>query len=458
MTIELDNVNGKIVGIDTETGEQVPISLGDINPDKVGSNEDPAESVHTGQADITDTASIEINVPSDYSTVTSALDRAVAIYKARGTPVEINIESGYEWESNPTLTGVDARHIRIKSEDPVVEVEDNFSGNVLQLFHSSGPEWDVLLDQKGLGSKGLSLNEASSIYGSGSGSGIINSGDDAAFINRNSTAYLHEMDFSGASGRGIFADHACLVYARGVTLDDCGDGLRVRGQSYVEVQPRSGTGSINNCSNRGIECESGSEVYIGSLEIQDARVAIDIRSGGRVCGINPTLSADSNEILMESASARYETDQAVYTHGHTDVTVSRLVNGGPNFDSGEQIRLRFESINRERVFGDVIITCGRQSFGNTDRGAAAKYTFSVEPWEFVNLEENHPHLQNFTSDDIFVKDADGQQFDLIVKHPGGDDGWDYNVSARLDSARGSTSSNEGPFVEFVEAEIEDIPE
>lgn len=75
MTIEIINQNGVVKGIDTETGEEVPIDMGEILPEEIGSEEDRVSEIHSEShtTEDTDTGDLTVNTEADFSDADRAM-------------------------------------------------------------------------------------------------------------------------------------------------------------------------------------------------------------------------------------------------------------------------------------------------------------------------------------------------------------------------------------------------
>ena len=199
--VKLVNRDGKIVGIDPETGEEVPIKLGS----GLGSEEGPVpdtshfEALHTEQARITGDEAVTIDVPGDFDTLREAIENVSELLPPKlDVDVEINIESGHDLEEETTIKRRDLSHVSVVSEDDTVDVSSSFDGdNVLLATDGAvAPLWDCSIDCGGY-SDGLRAEYMSR----------LRFGEGVTILNAESTN-IDVAQTSFAQGRGITANGA----------------------------------------------------------------------------------------------------------------------------------------------------------------------------------------------------------------------------------------------------------
>jgi hypothetical protein len=223
-------------------------------------------ALSTGEARITGTADIQVDVPSDYATLADAMQAATEIVESReDVEVAVNIETGHAIETNLFLEYGNWGYITITSEDATVSVSGDFpaDANVMWVNNGIAPKWDVHADAQNNGSGGLSYRNA--IATITPGSGVINSGEDGLIANT-STVYAYNTDFSGAANDGMDAMVTAVVQAQSADFSGAGNrGCYIARSSNVAMANAVAT----NATNQGLEIRR-SRVHCDDVDVSGA--------------------------------------------------------------------------------------------------------------------------------------------------------------------------------------------
>lgn len=223
-------------------------------------NQDPDQtftSVSTEKTQINDQTTRNISVPSDYSTLATALENSKQELVPAGTVIEISIESGHTVSGGVLLEDGDFGHITITSEDATVSVDGLGAGEkFLNLLNSNGPKLDALFDMQGSGGEGVNVENGSSITIE-SGAGVVNAGNIGLRVIDRSDVTGAGADFSSASSSGCRVDQASTLNLNGIDLSGAGlYGITVNRSSNANIA----NGDVSNVSDSAIRARSNAKI------------------------------------------------------------------------------------------------------------------------------------------------------------------------------------------------------
>ena len=338
------------------------------------------QSVSTEDARVTGDQLVTINVPTDEATVADAVVSALHIVPNADISVEVNIESGHEWESELAVEQVDARHITIISEDATVSVGSGFptDGDLITADQNShAPRLNCVIDGSGQDvnrgyrltrssvgrvmlnggvtnvDRGLSVTTDSHVNTS-TGATFANCNERGAEISNGSYAFINDLDVSGsdtiglragsshvdadgidASGSGgnaVSATNGSVVSLIEADLSDAGgDGIFAEGV-LVWAQNVDTTGATDN----GVDAEFGAIVACegGTLSTDENPVGgrgINAIAANQVVALNATINGcggrgvnanTGSRVALNSASVDNAAGQGIFTDNGSEVGIT----------------------------------------------------------------------------------------------------------------------------------------
>lgn len=273
---------------------------------------------------------ITFYVPRDFNTLQESIDFVRKI--RNGVDTEIIMQKGFRPSKGISLEGHDLGHVTLSSEDEVVTVADDFTGEFMKIYKSRAPILNTLIDMKDKGTYGLWVSTSSSAV-INSQCGCINSGGVGVYV-RTSTVTGAYSNFSGSNDRGLWATRGSKVsfpasnfsgikggrvgaYISRSTIADLSDiNISNANVEYTTVQSlrshvtllganlrnakndgvfASGVGfvalrgaDVTNCGGVAIKSTNGSRVDLGvDTNLSNAKInAISITRGASVSGSN----------------------------------------------------------------------------------------------------------------------------------------------------------------------------
>src|SRR5699024_1849121 len=179
-----------------------------------------------------------IKVPDDYNTLQDAIDYASR--QMNGINVEIIVSKDFKPSHGIYIENMDLSHITLSAEDDAtIEVDDDFTGNFLQVYRSKGPFFNMLVDMKGLGDY-VMIILITSTQCVASRKGIINCGDYAFYV-RTSRLTAPYCNFSGSYDRALWVTRGSNVSVA------AGDFSGVRGGEVAVYVSRSSMADMSDC-------------------------------------------------------------------------------------------------------------------------------------------------------------------------------------------------------------------
>lgn len=297
----------------------------------------------TEQATITDSSKVTINVPSDESTLSDAIDAAKELYRPAGTEVEINIESGHDLLDSVNLFRSDLRHVTITSEDAEVGLDGSFPDDTVFIVNrnSFGPTWDILLDGGGHGKIGLEVIRNSFIYIT-DGSGVKNC---TTGLNMFRCAFARAQNgvFTGNSNRGISVVQASGIHADSVDVSENGsENVRVGGSSVANVSNATATGAgsygvrasggamvradgidVSDATDNGIEVNNTAMVSMDTATANNCGKAIEAEHGAYVCARALTVTGSNVRAVESKRGSKIDLDNVSITGTNSQLFASR---------------------------------------------------------------------------------------------------------------------------------------
>lgn len=148
---------------------------------------------------VKESSPITLRVPSDFTTLQSAVDFAGSLFLIGGGAVDVLIESGHEPVSGVDVRGGDYSRITISSEDPVVYLSSSFpSVSVIYGVSCRMPKLNCLIDAGGRGESGY-YAESASIGEVSAGCGVTNAAHHGLYANSGSSVVCGGAIFTNAS-------------------------------------------------------------------------------------------------------------------------------------------------------------------------------------------------------------------------------------------------------------------
>ena len=284
-----------------------------VNTDKIGSENNPVEQLYLSTDDLT------VNVPSDFDTISDAIEAICEQQLPNDTSVTLNIEPGHEIVDNIEVIGENLNYINIVSEDSTVPLSDGFGDDdIIKVRSGIGPKLSCLIDANGQGNDGVRVRHGF-IYVS-EGAGVINAGYRGAYIwgggtlaaqgadfrgaghngltvTRASRANVSEVDFSDSGGEGIYVSRGSQIHGNDVDCSNAEEnGVLVR-RSWASVIQ----GDVSDAGDRGINARNGSWVVAQGVTANDTEQrAIEADHGSVVAATECSIDGCQADITVEA--------------------------------------------------------------------------------------------------------------------------------------------------------------
>jgi len=258
---------------------------------------------------------VTVNIPTDFSTLQSAIEQLSKYIRTPNTKITLNIEPGHSLTSGVNLKHGDYSHFTITSGG-TVGVSSTFNGAVIRIENGVAPVLDCLVDVGGRGSTGYSaVNSKGHIT---EYSGVINAPSDGLY-SLNSMITANFAKFSGAGAYGILADHASMVTFRHGEAKDCGtQGLYAHQGSTINARSADVSGSYNGI--RAFQCAT-INIRGGKL-LNTGRMAIESEQGSRI-NADETEISSTNDIGIATVCA---VDGSVLNISQSTITSNTTTN------------------------------------------------------------------------------------------------------------------------------------
>lgn len=302
-------------------------------------------------------------IPSDYGTLQFAFDDLSKVQVNQGVSLTIHMESGYEVPSGTNLVSGDYSHFTVTATDAVVNVSTSFpsTDNLFLVGNADGPRISAFFDMLDLGTHGFVVTRRSTLE-IDAGAGVQNAGRTGILVltgsslsatgaisrycnGRNlectaaSVASIQDADLRGGNKSGLYiganyARRGSLVNAQGSDFSDTNNDCvsANRGSTFNAME-----GIFNNVARCGF-AQSGGIVILDGASISDCGAvgtseyggqmtinnlvatnvsgtqAIRTRSGGRVHGINASISGLAGSVVNGS--------NALFASGASEIHVT----------------------------------------------------------------------------------------------------------------------------------------
>lgn len=382
--IQIVNEDGKLIGVDSETGDTIPIEFGAIASDQLRVDESRTES-----------QTVSISVPSEFETVSDAIDEIREIRVPPGVAFEIIVESGHEWQEQVDVIGEDMSHVTITSEEATVTVESGYSSWIVNVeSYANGPVWDLLLDEQEQGnvercyrvrrgSTGFIAPDAgfqnfTEGYAIDCRYGCLFTAEDAiatgcrrgVSIGQASFGVIDGSDLSDSTQYGIRTTH-CVLVGGSVDLTNCWQAFNIDDASLVR---------LNDASISGGEdfpvIDEGSIAHLRGSEIAD------VEETGLV------INRGSRAILRNIKSQNNDRSGIEAVNGSEAVIIDAKIENNGNYGVRASQGSRVTVTNSDVVENDTDIQCEVGSIITVYNSSTTESTDSNPHESDVNIEPN----------------------------------------------------------------------
>lgn len=365
-----------------------------------------AEEIATEAARTTGTDNITLNVPSDLDTVQEAIQRASEYVDPRqGVTIRVNIESGYEIDTNIQLKDQYLAHVELVSEGAVVDVENGFTGNLFEAENTICPVWKIAVDMGGDGANGIDLKRGCWFTTDAEdGAGVRNAGNRGFEMDFGNNSDIRNADFTGAGDRPLNTHQSDIVNANNADFSDGGDRIRVGNSCYANLQDAT----INNSGgNPALDIQHNTAATCRRIEI----------TGGSGTGLTVVESC-----IVDA------TDATLDNNGSRGAVISGslvwLENGSLIGNYGDNIHV----LDNASVFAE------NASFDNSTNGNGALIRNSRFVSPSSSFDDNGETGIDAQSSDVFVRDVSVNGND--------EDGIETDEGTRIVFAGNGTTINE----------------
>lgn len=282
------------------------VELGQANPDnasadsllnRFGSPE--FNSVTSGSVDTaesrTDPRTVTINVPTDESTISDALDVIRERRSPPGVRFEIFCETGHTISEPVVIDTEDLSHVTMRASDDTVPVSGSFpNSHVFEVSYGISPFYDMKIDAQGNGNMGIQVNPGIFNASGKTTTGLINAGENGINVVNGSIARCYANDYSNAGNSGAHVGRASIVtFGR-----DTGNGrpdFSGAGFNGIEVSRaafvRAEDADLSNVGNVGLFADDGGVIYSRNCLIDGAGArAINAYNSGAVIAEDADIS------------------------------------------------------------------------------------------------------------------------------------------------------------------------
>lgn len=320
------------------------------------------------EARFTDRESKIYQVPTDFGTVADAVEALGEIYRARGTELIVNIESGHEIHDRIYVEDGYFANIKIESDDPIVNVSSSFdtNHNIIRAQRAFSPTLDCQIDAGGQGLNGLLVQRGFAVVETNAG--VRNAGN-RGILCRTGYVYAVETDFTGAANDGVLSTHGGVMSVGEADLSDAGDhGIAASRSGIVYADGATAT----NCTN------SGARARRAMLSVEDANLSdcgrgANAEAASRVNARKANVSGASDRginaiggsvINAQGADITNTGEYGINANGSSRVNATGATVSGANSESALAARrsdVSLENVSFSSVSsGDVV----RMTFGS----------------------------------------------------------------------------------------------
>lgn len=269
---------------------------------------------------------ITFYIPRDFPNIQEAIDFVRKI--RNGIDTNIVLQSGFKPSSGLRVDNFDMGYVILTSEDDVVEVADDFTGNFLHGMNAKVPTLSMLVDMKDRGGDGYRVEYSSSGRISPQ-CGVINAGGCGAYV-RTSTVTAPYTKFTGANDRGlwvtrsgkasfpnsdfsdikggsagVFVSRASICDLSNTKINNCG----ITGYALYVVRSVCTiiSGEVKNARGSGILATAGSTVTASGVDVSNAgNIAVNVNLNSSLdMGNSPNLSRAGTSALTVKNNSRF---------------------------------------------------------------------------------------------------------------------------------------------------------
>lgn len=304
--------------------------------------------------------SLIVFVPSSYPDIQTAITEVSKLKINSGANIDIILESGYMIPEGIFLENGDYSHIRLSSQDDVVIVTDDFTGNFLHAINASLPIFNILLDMRDKGDYGYSIIDNSRGYIMKE-KGIINAGGTGLYL-RSSFVRAAWSNFSGANNRSAWFTRGSVGSVAASNLSYCKGGETAlyvsRGStvdaSEADISHANTTisavhclrsklslidANLSNSNAHGVVALQGSEVALRESDVRNAKKnavfaefssSVSLSSGTDVsnAGENGLFANKSSKISGDGVIANNCGINAALSKGVSEIDCPGIVTDG----------------------------------------------------------------------------------------------------------------------------------
>jgi len=171
-----------------------------------------ADAIAAHKADLVK-ESMVVLIPSDYPTLQEAIDALSNKFPAKDVMIELRMESGFQPSSGISITYRDCSHFRITSEDPVVTVANDFSGDFIRAeYYARAPILATIVEMIDKGSDGYHISQQSTGFVE-QNCGIRNAGMRGLYVNEASIVQARRSEFTGCNERNVWVTRGSTLSA-----------------------------------------------------------------------------------------------------------------------------------------------------------------------------------------------------------------------------------------------------
>lgn len=228
----------------------------------------------------TDSRTITLNVPTDFSTVNAALDEIRQIRTSPGLFFVINIETGHALQDGVHIEDEYLGHVTIDSVDPTVGLADTFPAGkrLFTVRNAIGPTLKVVFDGLVGGTnhdaEGIMADRNSTLRIDGGG---VNNCWRGMEPHRNAIVYCNTAQFNNNTQRGISITRNSFVMLE----SDCqatGNGnynIRIGGTGVLHANPSV---DLTN-GGEGLHVTGYGRARASNLDVSGCGTGVDARAG-----------------------------------------------------------------------------------------------------------------------------------------------------------------------------------
>lgn len=288
--------------------------LDSVFPDWVERLEYLENTIHPANNEIT------LLLPGDFDNLQDAIDYSKKL--TNGIQVEILMQSGFQPSSGFDVVDIDLTHVVLKSEDDVVKVASDFTGNFMYGYNAGMPRLACLIDMDDKGADGYSALFSS--HGAiDSQCGILNTGGNGVYV-RTSTVTGAYTKFTGSNGRALWVTRGANVSFAKADFSDVKGGTTGIYISRASIADLSDI-KINNAN------VSGYAVYVvrSRANIMNAELMNSSGSG--------LLATSGATVIASNINATGCSKNAVYVNRSSTVQLGDNSNLGNAGEYGLQV-------------------------------------------------------------------------------------------------------------------------